>query len=390
MITVADALDKLFDLAVSLPAEDVALSQAVDRVLASDLSALRTQPPFDASAMDGYAVQANDAGIGASFTVIGESAAGHAYRGTVSAGQAVRIFTGAPVPEGSNLIVLQEDVERTGDTITLTQGFKLQQHIRPAGGDFHQGQRFAAPRLLSAADVALIAAMNIPQVSVVRRPEVAIIATGDELVQPGETPRADQIIASNNFGIAARLHQIGCRTRLLPIARDTEGSLRQSLELARGADLVITIGGASVGDHDIVGQVAVGMGLERAFYKVAMRPGKPLMAGRINGSAMLGLPGNPVSAMVCTEIFVIPLLRAMMGLGKSAVQRQLATLDSPAPKNGPREHYMRGTLSGSGVRVADNQDSSLLSVLAQSNCLVVRPPNDPERAIGETVEIIQI
>ena len=390
MISVAEALEKLFDLAKPLDSEEVPLLDAMGRVLASDVKARRTQPPFSASAMDGYAVRGRDVKVGATFTLIGESAAGHAFAGKVPEGHAVRIFTGAPMPEGTDHVVIQEDTARDGDTITLTEKLEFDSNVRPAGGDFHEGDALGAPRILGAADIALLAAMNIARVPVVRRPEVAIIATGDELVQPGETPAPDQIIASNNYGIAARLTQFGARVRLLPIAKDTESALRQTLLLAKGADLVITIGGASVGDYDLVGRVAEDMGLERAFYKIAMRPGKPLMAGRIDGATMIGLPGNPVSAMVCNEIFIIPYLRAVLGLGTSPVPRQIATLAAPIGANGPREHYMRGTLTRGRVTVADNQDSSLLSVLAASNCLVVRAPRDPARAEGEEVEIITI
>ncbi|WIV51912.1 molybdopterin molybdotransferase MoeA [Marivivens sp. LCG002] len=390
MISVAEALEKLFDLAKPLDSEEVPLLDAMGRVLASDVKARRTQPPFSASAMDGYAVRGRDVKVGATFTLIGESAAGHAFAGKVPEGHAVRIFTGAPMPEGTDHVVIQEDTARDGDTITLTEKLEFDSNVRPAGGDFHEGDTLGAPRILGAADIALLAAMNIARVPVVRRPEVAIIATGDELVQPGETPAPDQIIASNNYGIAARLTQFGARVRLLPIAKDTESALRQTLLLAKGADLVITIGGASVGDYDLVGRVAEDMGLERAFYKIAMRPGKPLMAGRIDGATMIGLPGNPVSAMVCNEIFIIPYLRAVLGLGTSPVPRQIATLAAPIGANGPREHYMRGTLARGRVTVADNQDSSLLSVLAASNCLVVRAPRDPARAEGEEVEIITI
>ncbi len=390
MISVSEALDKLFDLAQPLGSEDVPLLDAMGRVLAHDVHAKRTQPPFSASAMDGYAVQGSLVKVGAVFKVIGESAAGHSFDGEVGEGEAVRIFTGAPMPTGTDHVVIQEDTSCEGDTITLTEKLDLDSNVRPAGGDFLEGQAFTAPRLLGAADIALLAAMNIAKVPVVRRPEVAIIATGDELVQPGETPAPDQIIASNNYGIAARLTQFGARVRLLPIAKDTDSSLKQVLALAKGADLVITIGGASVGDYDLVGKVAAEMGLERAFYKIAMRPGKPLMAGRINGATMIGLPGNPVSAMVCNEIFILPYLRAVQGLGKSPVARQTATLAAPIGINGPREHYMRGTLTSGRVEVAANQDSSLLSVLAHSNCLVVRAPRDPAREVGEQIEIITI
>ncbi len=263
---------------------------------------------------------------GSSLTVIGESAAGHAFSGRLDRGETVRIFTGAPIPEGADRVVIQEDVTRAGDRITIGDKLDPQSNIRPAGADFRKGTRLAAPRRLSPSDLALLASMNIPVVQVTRRPVVALIATGDELVMPGENPGPDQIIASNAFGLKALAEAEGALVRLLPIARDTEASLRTAFELAEGADLIVTIGGASVGDHDIVADVAAQMGMQQSFYKVAMRPGKPLMAGRLGGAAMIGLPGNPVSAMVCGKIFLAPALRALLGLGRAAAPRQRAVL----------------------------------------------------------------
>jgi molybdopterin molybdotransferase len=225
---------------------------------------------------------------------------------------------------------------------------------------------------------------------VFRRPQVALISTGDELVMPGQTPEPDQIIASNTFGLAAMLENMGAQARVLPIARDNVLSLRTAFELAKGADLVITIGGASVGDHDLVAPVAAELGMDQSFYKVAMRPGKPLMAGRLGDMAMVGLPGNPVSAMVCGTVFIGPMIRAMLGLGQSAAPQRSIPLSAPIGANGPREHYMRGFADVSGVRSADQQDSSLLSVLSQSNVLIVRPPNDPARDSGEIVNVVDI
>lgn len=253
-----------------------------------------------------------------------------------------------------------------------------------------QGDPLSAPRILQPADIALLASMNIAQVPVFRRPSVALISTGDELVMPGQTPQADQIIASNTFGLAALLENAGAIPRILPIARDNVSSLKTAFGLAKGADLVITIGGASVGDHDLVAPVAAELGMEQSFYKVAMRPGKPLMAGRLGKMAMVGLPGNPVSAMVCGSVFVLPMIRAMLGLGQSATPQRNVPLAAPLDKNGPREHYMRGFVDASGVRSADLQDSSLLSVLSQSNVLIVRPPNDPARDVGEFVQVMDI
>jgi molybdopterin molybdotransferase len=390
MISVNDALDHLFALVGPSPVEMVLLRAAAGRVLASDVAAARTQPPFDASAMDGYAVRDSDVKPGETLTIIGESAAGHRFDGTVAAGQAVRIFTGAPVPKGSDRVVIQEDVTRDGDKITLNDGLDKGFHIRPAGQDFMAGDALTAPRVLSASDVALLAAMNIAQVPVTRKPVVAIVPTGDELVQPGEDPGQDQIIASNSYGLAALITEHGATARLLPIAKDTIESLTLTLRLAKDADLIITIGGASVGDHDLVAQAAAGLGLEQQFYKVAMRPGKPLMAGRLGDATMIGLPGNPVSAMVCGHVFVLPVLRKMLGLGAKAAPRGIATLTHDIPANGPREHYMRAKLDSQGLTVFERQNSALLRVLADANCLAVRPPNDPARSMGENLEIIKL
>ena len=390
MITVSQALNALFDLVAPLDIEFVPLRAANNRVLAETQFATRTQPPFAASSMDGYAVKSAEVEDDTMFKVIGESAAGHGWAGTVGAGQAVRIFTGAPVPQGADFVVIQEDATRRGDLITLGRNISPKDNIRPAGVDFMQGDPLSAPRILHPADIALLASMNIAQVPVYRRPEVALISTGDELVMPGQTPEPDQIIASNTFGLAAMMENLGAQVRILPIARDNESSLCTAFELANGADLVITIGGASVGDHDLVAPVAAKMGMEQSFYKVAMRPGKPLMAGRLGEMAMVGLPGNPVSAMVCGTIFIAPMIRAMVGLGRNAAPQRSIALSAPIGANGPREHYMRGFADVTGVRSADQQDSSLLSVLSQSNVLIARPPNDPAREIGEMVEVVDI
>ncbi|NOX73348.1 MAG: molybdopterin molybdotransferase MoeA [Alphaproteobacteria bacterium] len=393
MLTVTEALNKITDLFTPLPMELVPLHQASGRVLAEDVITKRNQPPFAASSMDGYGV-ANDALTpGAEFTVIGESAAGSGFDGSVGAGQAVRIFTGAPVPEGVDRVVMQEDVLRLENVITIGQEVESAHFIRPAGDDFSAGDGISAPRRLTPADIALLAAMNISEVPVRRKPVVALLATGDELVMPGEVPGPDQIIASNNFGLAALLEAQGAEIRMLPIAKDTAQSLTLALKLARGADLIVTIGGASVGDHDIVQSVASDLGLKTAFYKVAMRPGKPLMAGKIDETPMIGLPGNPVSSMVCGHIFLRPALNVMLGLGDHPLPRELARLGSDMGPNGGREHYMRASLGVEygqlTIHPADRQDSALLSVLAKSNALLVRPPNDPARKSGEMVEVIR-
>ncbi|MDW3184403.1 gephyrin-like molybdotransferase Glp [Roseobacter sp.] len=390
MIPVAEALAHLFALADPMGTETVPLRDAAGRVLAQDVQASRTQPPFHASSMDGYALRRAEVEPDAMFKVVGEAAAGHAFDGKVGPGQCVRIFTGAPVPEETDFVVIQEDITRRGDLITLNRDMGSKDNIRPAGVDFKAGDRMTAPRRLGPSDVALLAAMNIAQVPVIRRPSVAIMATGDELVMPGETPGPDQIIASNTFGLAAQLEAEGADARLIPIARDTAASLKTAFQLAATADLIVTIGGASVGDHDLVAPVAEELGMQLSFYKVAMRPGKPLMAGRLNGTPMIGLPGNPVSALVCGTVFVTPVIRAMLGLGAHPAPQRQTTLAAALPANGPREHYMRATLNADGLRAFDRQDSSLLSILARADALLVRPPHDPARAAGEQVSYLPL
>lgn len=390
MIPVSAALDALFAITRSVETETVPLRDAAGRVLAQDAVAARDQPPFAASAMDGYAVFGDDVATGAIFDVIGEAAAGHAFGSDVPRGSAARIFTGAPMPNGTNYVVIQEDVTRDVDRITINAGHDTNPYVRPAGADFRIGDQLQAPRLLSPSDVALLASMNIASVKVARKPVVAIIATGDELVQPGESPGPDQIIASNSYGLSALIAQNGATARMLPIAKDTVEALTQALTLAKGADLILTIGGASVGDHDLVGSVAADMGLDRSFYKVAMRPGKPLMAGRIGDAMLIGLPGNPVSAMVCGTVFVLPVLRAMTGLPATAAAQETAVLAQDIGSNGPREHYARARVDADGVTVFGRQDSALLTVLSDANCLAIRPPHAPAAKAGDHVQIIRL
>ncbi|MEM7721880.1 MAG: gephyrin-like molybdotransferase Glp [Pseudomonadota bacterium] len=394
MISVEEALAACLALARPLDREAVPLTEAAGRVLAEPIFAKRDQPPFAASAMDGYAVRDKDAQPGARLKVVGEAPAGRMWDGTLGAGEALRIFTGAPIPEGADRVVIQEDVTRDGETAILGDTLDAGTHIRPAGVDFRAGQRLEAPRRLAPADIALAASMNAPTLTVTRKPVVALIATGDELVSPGENPRPDQIIASNTYGLKALIEAEGGHARLLPIARDTRASLEQVFDLASDADLIVTVGGASVGDHDLVGEVAQSMGMDRAFYKVAMRPGKPLMAGRMGDTALLGLPGNPVSAMVCGHVFLVPMLRAFLGLPTGERRRLTARLGVDLPANGPREHYLRADLMPGNdlpdITPFGSQDSSLLTVLAQANALLVRAPHDPARRLGEIVEYLPL
>lgn len=399
MIPVSEALDRVLALVAPLGAETVPLRAAAGRVLAAPVAARLTQPPFDASAMDGYWLALADHAPGARLRVVGEAAAGRGHAGALAPGQAIRIFTGAPCPAPDGIVVLQEDVTREGETLILpaTLGpatLGKATNIRPRGQDFAEGETIFPRRPLSARDLGLLAAMNIAEVPVVRRPVVAVIATGDELVMPGETPGPDQILCSNSFLIAALAEAAGAEVRMLPIARDDAASLRMVFGLADGADLVVTSGGASVGDHDIVGAVAAELGLERAFWKIAMRPGKPLMAGRMGGAAMLGLPGNPVSAMVCAKLFLDPMLAAMQGLpaGHRTARAVLAVDVEPA---GPRAHYMRARLAPCAdglpaITPCGNQDSALLGVLAEADALLIRPAGDPARPAGTAVDYLPL
>ncbi|WP_103256535.1 molybdopterin molybdotransferase MoeA [Tabrizicola aquatica] len=389
MISVEEALARCLALAAPLPHETVPLAQAAGRWMCSPATARRDQPPFPASAMDGYAVQ-GDPGPDDTFVVIGEAGAGHAFAGPVGSGQAVRIFTGAPVPAGATRVIIQEDVVRVGDRIILKDGLDAGLHIRPQGQDFRAGDSLS-PRRLRPNDLALLAAMNISAVQATRKPVVALVATGDELVMPGEDPAPDQIIASNSFALKAMVEAAGGEARLLPIARDTEAELATVLGLAEGADLIVTIGGASVGDHDLVGKVA---GLEHSFWKLALRPGKPLMAGRLNGVPMLGLPGNPVSAIVCGHLFLLPMVRAMLGDPAPAPKPLMARLTVDLPANGPRAHYMRARLApGDGmpeIAPFDRQDSALLSILGQADALLLRPVDAPACRAGDTVPYLPL
>jgi molybdopterin molybdotransferase len=392
LLSVAEAHARVMRLFAPLGDEEISLTEGAGRVLAADVVATRDQPPFAASAMDGYAVQTGDAVPGRRLTVIGTAAAGLAFHGTVSTGQAVRIFTGAPVPAGADFIVIQEDVDRDGDTVTVREGSDRDPYIRPAGGDFTRGARVAAPRRLGLRDLTLLAAMGAGRIRVTRRPEVALIPTGDELVVPGDAAGPDQIYASNNYGLKAMVEEAGGRGLLLPIARDTPESLEAALALAAGADLVVTLGGASVGDLDLVRGTAVARGLALEFHRIAMRPGKPLMAGRLGPTPMLGLPGNPVSALVCGHLFLRPAIAQMLGLPGDPPPRLPARLGAALGANGPREHYMRARIEadGAGWRCTPfpSQDSSLVSVLAEANGLLVRPPGDSARSEGSEVEFI--
>jgi len=395
LLPVADALARVLRLVEPVGTEEIPLAEATGRVLAADAVAARSQPPFPASAMDGYAVRAADAGVGARLTVTGEAAAGNGHGDHVGPGEAVRIFTGAPVPEGADTILIQENAIGENGTIEVAQAPAPWEYIRPAGMDFAEGFRLAAPRRLSGRECALLAAMNVARLTVRRRPVVALIPTGNELVEPGQIPGPNQIVSSNDIGLAAMLAAAGSEPKRCPIARDSRDSLLAALEPARGADFIVTLGGVSVGDHDLVAQVFGEAGLETDFYKIAMRPGKPLMAGKFGGKVMLGLPGNPVSAMVCGEVLLKPAIDAALGLPAGPRTTRAAFLSHDLGPNGPREHYMRANLSlaADGLmrcEVAENQDSSLVATLAWANALAIRPPDAPAATAGSAIDCIPL
>lgn len=397
MISVADARQKILGPLGSTGIETVCLTDALGRVLAEDVHARVTQPPVDVSAMDGYGVRAED--VVETPTVlhqIGEAPAGGAFNGIVGQGQTVRIFTGGPVPSGADTIIIQEDVEANGSIITVKEGATEGRYVRPAGLDFSEGELgLTAGRLLGARDIALAASMNCPWLRVYRKPRVAVLATGDELVMPGEPIGPNQIVSSNNVGLCAFIQAAGAVAIDLGIALDTESSLKTLASSARGADMLVTIGGASVGDHDLVRSVLGEVGLDVDFWRIAMRPGKPLMFGRFGETAMLGLPGNPVSALVCSLIFLRPAISKMLGLGDTPAPYDKAKLSCDIGANDRREDYLRATLArdNSGILVAspfEIQDSSMLSRLAQANCLIVRAPHAPAALKGTPVDIIQM
>lgn len=397
MILVADALARVLEsVAAPLGEEEVALDAALGRVLARDVAALRTQPPFPNAAMDGYAVRAGDtANPPVALRVIGESAAGRGFDGRVGPGEAARIFTGAPMPDGADAVVIQEDVTREGDAIRLAEPVPIADNLRPAGVDFRDGEALlSAGRRLTPRDVALAAAAHHPRVFVRRRARVAILATGDELVAPGEPLGPAQIVASNNFAIAGVAAACGAESVDLGVARDTTADIERAIGRATGADVLVTLGGASVGDYDLVQKTLIASGMTLDFWRLAMRPGKPLMHGVLGDMQVLGLPGNPTSSMVCALLFLRPLLMAMHGEPDAGADPTMpGRLGADVRANGPRQDYMRVTLArgGDGVLVATpiaSQDSSLVKGMARADGLMPRPPQAPPGKAGEACRVI--
>jgi molybdopterin molybdotransferase len=395
---VSDALATVLAGVEPVPEEMVALDAAWHRVLARDVAARRTQPPQAMSAMDGYAVRASDATRDARLHVIGEVAAGRPFVGSVGPGEAVRIFTGGVIPAGADAVVIQEDTVADAARVTIREAARLGRHIRPAGVDFSEGDVLLKQGTrLTERDLSLAAAMNHPQLAVRRRPKVALLATGDELVMPGATPGPGQIVYSNGYALHSLARAEGAETIDLGIAADTVEATTSGIRRAResGADLLITTGGASVGDHDLVKPALEAEGIAMAFWKIAMRPGKPMMHGRLGAMRVIGLPGNPVSAYVCGFLFMVPLIRALSG--RSAIHhcRERAILGADVGANDVREDYLRARLDerDDGTLVAtpvNHQDSSLLANLALAQALLVRTAYAPKAVAGSPCDVLRL
>ena len=399
LMAVAEALARVLAEAEPLPAEPAPLTEAYGRVLAADVTALRTQPPADVSAMDGYAVRAADvAKVPVDLKLVGEVAAGHPFEGTVGVGEAARIFTGGVMPPGSDTIVIQENAERVGNIVVIAASSGKGKHVRAKGLDFQRGAALLAKgRRLSDRDLALAAAMNHPMVPVHRRPKVAVLATGDELVMPGATPGFGEIVYSNGYATMALARREGCEVADLGIVPDrlpeTVAAVRHARDV--GSDVLVTSGGASVGDYDLVQEALAAEGLALSFWKVALRPGRPMMHGRLGAMHVLGLPGNPVSSYVCAVLFLVPLLRRLAGRADVATALDVARLGCDLPANDERADYLRATLAPGpdGVPVATPapvQDSSMLTKLARADCLLIREPHAPAAKAGEPCSIITL
>lgn len=400
LLSVADALARVLAGAAMLGQEHLPLEQCFSRRLAADLAATRTQPPMAVSAMDGYALRAQDCVLApARLTLTGESAAGRGFAGELGAGQTVRIFTGAPVPRGADAVLVQERAEVSGNNITALEPVARGRNIRPAGLDFSTGDvLLRRGRRLGAPELALAAAMNHAVLPVARQPRVAILATGDELVRPGQMPGPEQIVASNTFAIAAYVLAAGGIPVDLGIAGDDYAALERSIHAAKAAraDILVTLGGASVGDHDLVKSALAREGMSLDFWRIAMRPGKPLIHGHLGDMRILGLPGNPVSSIVCAILFLQPLVRALSGdIHAAADLTEPAVLAVDVAANDGREDYMRSGLSAQPngpplVTPFARQDSSMLRILAEAECLLVRAPHAPAALKGEAARVIRL
>jgi molybdopterin molybdotransferase len=398
LMPVAEALQRVLADAGALPAETVELNDALGRVLTQDMAALRTQPPAAVSAMDGYAVRAADVGLApVTLTLIGEVAAGHPFEGKVGAGQAARIFTGGMMPVGADTVVIQELTTREGDLVTIQKPTAKGRNVRGQGIDFAKDQVLLRKgRRLTGRDLMLAAAMNHPGLRVHRRPKVAVLGTGDELVAPGATPGPGEIVYSNGFALIAMARNEGAEVSDLGIARDRVEDIAAAVRRARdwGADILLTSGGASVGEHDLVQRALAAEGLALSFWRVALRPGRPMMHGRLGGMQVLGVPGNPVSSYVCAFLFLVPLIRKLSG--RQDVERvpEPARLGRDLPANDERADYMRATLilgpDGPIATPLPAQDSSLMAPLAKADCLLIRAPSAPAAAAGSPCVILKL
>jgi molybdopterin molybdotransferase len=396
VISVEEALSRLLELLTALPPEQISLVDGLGRVLAEDIAARRTQPPFAVSAMDGYAVRAEDlASVPVELRIVAEVPAGAGFGGHVGTGEAARIFTGAPLPAGTDTIVIQEDTERDDDRVRVLEGAARGRYVRREGLDFAEGDvLLRAGRRLTARDIGLLAAMNRPWLFVHRRPRIGILSTGDEIVMPGDPIGPHQIVSSNSLSLAAFVAACGAVPVSAGNAPDDPEALRRIAAATSGVDLLVTTGGVSVGEHDLVREALAADGFELDFWQIAMRPGKPLMVGRYRGTPMVGLPGNPVSTLVCSLLFLKPALDRLSGAAAETETPATARLGRGLAKNDRRQDYLRSRL----VQAADGgleafpfevQDSSMMRILAAADCLVVRPPQAPAVAAGTVVPIVR-
>ena len=377
-------------------AETIALPEAAGRVLARPVLARLTQPPADVSAMDGYALRAADGVLGARLAVIGAAPAGHPFVGSVGPGQAVRIFTGGFLPEGADAILLQEDAEAADGAVLVKEGVTPGRWVRKRGLDFAEGETLLAQgRRLMARDIGLAAASNNPWLAVHRRPRIGILATGDEIALPGDPIPPSGIVSSNAHALAALIRAGGGEPIVLPIAPDDASAIADVAAAAQAYDILVTTGGASVGDHDLIQQALGGEGFELGFWKIAMRPGKPLIWGRLGRVPVLGLPGNPVSALVCAIIFLLPALARLSGLPGAPTPSRRVICAAPLAENDRRADFLRASLDTDAeghitVRPFPVQDSSMLATLARADALVLRAPFAPALPAGAEVEAIML
>lgn len=396
MLSVDEARARILATLAPTPAEIVPLAEAWNRVTAQPVIARLTQPPQDVSAMDGYALRAADGAVGAVLEVVGSAPAGHPWAGQLGTGQALRIFTGSIMPEGADAILLQEDATRSGSQVRVNEAVVHARHIRRAGQDFHAGDTLIpAGRRLSARQIGLAAAANHPWLAVHRRPRIAILATGDEIALPGEPIPTGGIVSSNSHALAALVRAAGGEPVVLPVVADTREAVMAVADAVHGMDMLVTTGGASVGEHDLVQEALAARGLQVDFWQIAMRPGKPLMFGQMGPVAMLGLPGNPVSALVCATLFLLPAIQVLCGLPAAPPPTVQARLGADVAGNDKRADHLRATLAvaADGSLIATpfpRQDSAMLRLMARADALVLRPPYAEALAAGGLVEVIRL